>query len=185
MPSSADAGYECKVMVTKLQRLTTEYIDIEDRIRISGETPDSGPVVMWLTNRLAARAVPQLLRWLEDQAAPTAGSSSDFPALKRELQSFAQAAAVAGLKRHEPVVAGASTPSWIVQAIDITAARGRLSLTFRGEPDQSARVPFDATGLRQWLSILHRAWSKAQWSPIVWPDWIEREESPPQDAVRH
>ena len=78
-------------MVIKLQRLTTEYIVIEDRIRISGETRDSGPVVMWLTNRLAMRAVPQLLRWLEDQAAPTTGSSSDSPGLKRELQSFAQA----------------------------------------------------------------------------------------------
>ena len=66
-------------MVIKLQRLTTEYIVIEDRMRISGETRDAGPVVMWLTNRLAMRVVPQLLRWLEDQAAPTAGSSSDSP----------------------------------------------------------------------------------------------------------
>ena len=172
-------------MVIKLQRLTTEYIVIEDRIRISGETRDSGPVVMWLTNRLAMRVVPQLLRWLEDQAAPTAGSSSDSPGLKRELQSFAQAAAVAGLKPHKPVIAEAGTSSWIVQAIDITVTRGRLSLTFRGELDQSASLPFDAKGLRQWLSIVHRAWLKAQWPSLVWPDWIKREESPPQDVVRH
>ncbi|HTE36014.1 MAG TPA: hypothetical protein VK630_05675, partial [Reyranella sp.] len=84
-----------------------------------------------------------------------------------------------------PVIAEAGTPSWIVQAIDITVTQGRLSLTFRGEQDQSARVPFNATGLRQWLSILHRAWLKAQWPPLVWPDWIKRDESPPQDVVRH
>ena len=163
-------------MVIKLQRLTTEYILIEDRIRISGDTRDAGPVVLWLTNRLAMRAVPQLLRWLEDQAAPTTGSSSDSPVLKRELQSFAQAAAVAGLTQHKPVIAEAGTPSWIVKAIDITATQGRLSMTFRGEQDQSASLRFDATGLRQWLSILHRAWSKAQWPSLVWPDWIKRDE---------
>ncbi len=170
-------------MAIKLRRLTTEYVVIEDRIRISGETRDSGPVVMWLTNRLAMRVVPQLVRWVEDRAALAA--SSDYAALKRELQSFAQAAAVAGLKPQRPVIAEGTTPSWIVQAIDMTEIQGRLSITFRGEPDQSASVPFDATGLRQWLSILHRAWSKAAWPSVVWPDWIQRDESPPQDAVRH
>jgi hypothetical protein len=175
-------------MVIKLERLTTEYIEIEDRMRISGETRDTQPVVMWLTNRLAMRAVPQLLRWLENQAAPPIGSSSASaapPAVKRELQSFAQAAAVAGLKQQKPVIAEANVPSWIVKVIDITATQGRLSMTFRGEPDQAASVRFDAIGLRQWLSILHRAWSTAQWPPLVWPDWIKRDESAPQDVVRH
>ena len=174
-------------MAIKLQRLTTEYDYIEDRIRISGETRDAGPVVMWLTNRLATRAVPELLRWLENQAAPAVvDPSSVSPAsARRELQSFAQAAAVAGLKQQMPVVSEARSPSWVVKAIDITTTRASLSMTFRGEQDQSASLRFDATGLRQWLSILHRAWSKAQWPSLVWPDWIERDESPPRDAVRH
>jgi hypothetical protein len=175
-------------MVIKLQRLTTEYIVIEDRIRISGETRDAGPVMMWLTNRLATRAVPRLLRWLENQAAPAIGSSSASPVspeVKRELQSFAQGSAVALLKRQKPVVAQAGTPSWIVKAIELTVVQDRLNMTFRGEQDQSASVRFDAIGLRQWLSILHHAWSKAQWPPLVWPDWIKRDESTPRDVVRH
>jgi hypothetical protein len=105
--------------------------------------------------------------------------------VKRELQSFAQAAAVAGLRQQKPVVAEARTPSWVVKAIDITTTRASLSMTFRGAQDQSSSLRFDATALRQWLSILHRAWSKAQWPSLVWPDWIERDESPPQDVVRH
>lgn len=175
-------------MVIKLHRLTTEYSVIEDRLRITGETRDAGPVVMWLTNRLATRAIAQLLRWLESRAAPTVGSSSAPPAspmVKRELQSFAQAAAVAGLKRQNPVMAQASAPGWIVKAIDITTTRGALIMTFHGEEDQSASLRFDATGVRQWLSILHRAWSKAQWPAVVWPDWIERDQPAPQDVVRH
>jgi hypothetical protein len=58
-------------------------------------------------------------------------------------------------------------------------------MTFRGEQDQSASVRFDAMALRQWLPILHRAWSKAQWPPLVWPGWIKHDEFPTQDGVRH
>ena len=175
-------------VVIKLQRLTTEYDCIEDRVKISGETRGDGPIVLWLTNRLATRTVPQLLRWLENQAAPIAGSSSTLPAspaARRELQNFAQAAAVAELKQREPVVATAGASSWIVKAIDISATRSRIGMTFRGDRDQAASVSFDATALRQWLSILHRAWSAAQWPPLVWPDWVERATAPPHDVVRH
>ena len=184
----AVARRECWIMVIKFHRLTTEYVVIEDRIRITGESRDAEPVVIWLTHRPATRAVAQLLRWLETRAAPTIGSSSAPPAsplVKRELQSFPQAAAVARLKRQASVVAQASAPSWIVKAVDITTTQSGLSMTFRGEEDQSAGLRFDTAGVRQWLSILHRAWSKAQWPAVVWPDWIEPDQSAPQDVVRH
>ncbi|CAN5385126.1 hypothetical protein BH10PSE6_BH10PSE6_47260 [soil metagenome] len=174
--------------MTVLRRLTTEYVEIEDRIRIAGQTPKDAQVVMWLTNRLATRAVPQLLRWLENQAAPTSASSrasAPSQAVRRELQSFAQATAVAGLKQQKPVTARADDPAWVAKAIDIKASQSHLSITFRGAQDQSAGVRFDAMGLRQWLSILHRAWTKAQWPPLVWPDWIKTHRSAPQNAVRH
>ena len=94
-------------------------------------------------------------------------------------------AAVAGLKQQRPVVAEAGATSWLVRAVDITTTQDRLSMTFRGQQDQSASVLFDAMGLRQWLSILHRAWSTAQWPTPVWPDWIRRDETAPPDAIRH
>jgi hypothetical protein len=174
--------------VTVLRRLTTEYVEIEDRIRIAGQTPKDGQVVMWLTNRLATRAVPQLLRWLENQATPsvaTSLASAPSQAVKRELQSFAQATAVAGLKPQKPVTARADDPAWVAKAIDIKATQSHLSITFRGVQDQSAAVRFDAMALRQWLSILHRVWTSAQWPPLVWPDWIKPDQSAPQDTVRH
>lgn len=174
--------------MTVLRRLTTEYVEIEDRIRIAGQTPKDTQVVMWLTNRLATRAVPQLLRWLENQAAPsvaTSHTSASSQAVKRELQSFAQATAVAGLKQQKPVTARADDPAWVAKAIDIKATPSHLSITFRGGLDQSAGVRFDAVALRQWLSILHRVWAKAQWPPLVWPEWISSDQSAPPDVVRH
>ena len=168
--------------MTKLKRLSTEYAESEDRIRITGETQDAEPVVIWLTNRLASRAVPAIWRWLDkDASAPSAAPSGKGDL----LQSFAQEAAVAGLKPEKPVTNSDGAPNWLTQTIDVAANNIHITLTFRGQLDQSASVRFDATQLRQWLAILHLAWSKAQWSPLVWPDWIKRESSAQQQIVLH
>jgi hypothetical protein len=172
-------------MITTLVRLTTEYVGSEDRIRMAGATPEGGPVVMWLTHRLAFRAVPELLAWLEKAAAPVGAVSPASPVEKREMQSFAQEAAIAGLKQQPPVVAEARAPAWLVTSIDFTPSPDRLSLVFRGEQDRAASIRFDANSLRQWLGILHGAWSRAEWPTAVWPDWIKREQPAPQDIVRH
>ena len=171
------------IVVTNLKRLTTEYAESEDRIRIAGESEDAEPVVIWMTNRLASRAVPAILRWLDKEASPPSAISSSGKG--DVLQSFTQEAAVAGLKPQKPVTTTASAPTWLIQTIDVAATKSHITLTFRGQQDQSATVRFDATQLRQWLSILHRAWSKAQWSPLVWPDWIKREHSTQQQIVIH
>jgi hypothetical protein len=173
-------------MVINLLRLTTEYVGSEDRIRMAGATPEGAPVVLWLTYRLAVRAVPPMLAWLEKETAPAvAASPAATPVAKRALQSFAQQAAVAGLKQQPPVAPDASAPAWLVKSIDFTPSRDRLSLVFRGEQDRAASIRFDANSLRQWLGILHGTWSTAGWPSMVWPDWIKRDQSAPQDAVRH
>ena len=41
--------------MAELQRFTTEYVEIEDRIRLAGETAPGHTVVLWLTQRLLAR----------------------------------------------------------------------------------------------------------------------------------
>ena len=170
------------IVVTYLKRLTTEYVESEDRIRIAGELADAEPVVIWMTNRLASRAVPRILRWLDKETSPFAISSSGKGDV---LQSFTQEAAVAGLKPQKRVTISASAPTWLTQTIDVAANKSHITLTFRGQQDQSATVRFDVTQFRQWLSILHLAWSKAQWSPLVWPDWIKRETSTQQQIVVH
>jgi hypothetical protein len=176
-------------MVTVLRRLTTEYVDIEDRIRISGQTPEDGRLVIWLTHRLAVRAIPKLLGWLESgkerTATSTRSSTTGSLEVKREMQSFAQAAAVAGLKPLKPITAQSDAHSWVIVAVDIKATDNRLNMTFRSAQEQAASVRFDATMLRQWLSIVHRAWSTAGWPPPIWPDWIGQDHSPPANAIRH
>jgi len=52
----------------ELKRVTTEYVDAEDRLRISGETGDGGVLVLWMTQRMVNRLIGALAQWLEKQS---------------------------------------------------------------------------------------------------------------------
>ncbi|TMJ30432.1 MAG: hypothetical protein E6G95_05305 [Alphaproteobacteria bacterium] len=169
-------------MAARFKRLSTEYVASEDRIRIVGELDDAQSIVIWMTNRMASRVVPALLQWLAKQASPSVAASA---VEGRVMQSFAQEAAVAALKPQPPVTPHADSSAWLMQAVDFQPTEGHIGLTFRGRQGESASVRFKASELRQWLSILHLAWSKAQWPSLLWPDWIKRENPTQQQMVIH
>ena len=56
--------------MNRLERITTEYIDKDDRIRLTGEPAQGDAVVLWFTQRLLNRLVPHLTAWLSGQLAP-------------------------------------------------------------------------------------------------------------------
>ena len=147
-----------------LERITTEYIDLEDRIRLAGEVGNAAPVVIWLTQRLLQRLVPALLQWLERQ--------DDDISRAEVLQSFAQQAARAELTPQAPVQAVAGCAAWLAQSVDITRSEQLLSLTFRGADGEDATLNLAAKPLRQWLSIVHDTYLKAGWPLDMWPNWI-------------
>ncbi|MBC7859879.1 MAG: hypothetical protein H7Z39_14125, partial [Burkholderiaceae bacterium] len=80
--------------MSALQRITTEYVGVEDRIRLSGrddadDAGDGRTVVIWITQRLLQRLLPVLVEWLERQ---------DGATLRADIaRSFAQQAARAEL----------------------------------------------------------------------------------------
>lgn len=154
-----------------LQRITTEYIDSEDRIRLSGELSPQSTVVLWLTQRLINRLLPHLLGWLEQQA----GNG----AMGELFQGFAQQAAMATLEQQPPVQSAPQSQALLVQAVNLAAAAEGVRLTFRCVGDMSAPEGSDAIGLtlhaqplRQWLGILHTQYCKADWPLTGWPDWL-------------
>lgn len=51
--------------MNELKRLSTGHQEVEDRIRLVGETGNGAVVVLWLTQRLLLRLVPILLEGLE------------------------------------------------------------------------------------------------------------------------
>lgn len=159
-------------MTHALLRITTQYIDVEDRVRLAGEAaPGAEAQVIWLTQRVFQRLLPVLLKWLEGQGADTVRAEV--------LHSFAQQAARADLAPQAPVRADAGSAAWLAVSVDIAKSERSVSLTFRGGDAQHASLTLETKPLRQWLGIVHDAYLKAEWPLDVWPVWI-RESLRPQ-----
>lgn len=142
--------------MTELKRLTTRYLEVEDRIQVAGELAGGAIVVLWLTQRLMQRLLPVLLQSLEKN-----GVDTSYAAM---LQGFAQQAARAGQAAAPPVSAGQGSQSWLVVTVNISQTEEIMRLAFKGLEDQQA--------LLQWLGIVRDAYGKAGWSMAVWPDWV-------------
>lgn len=156
-----------------LGRVTTVYVDVEDRFRLGGEAQGGQVLVLWLTQRLLCRLVPHLVQWL-DKRAPLQAGSRPVAAAAQVMHVFAQQSAVARLSPQAPVETTAAGQDWLVQKVDVATAEETVCLTFRspGEGAEKASVTMDATHLRQWLGIVHAQWRRAGWPPDVWPQWM-------------
>ena len=175
-----------------LQRITTEYVDAEDRIRLSGEAEKNASVVLWLTQRLLSQVISHLLGLIEKQSLKLANTDSSNPGPASSLeQGFAQQLAQAELAPEIPVKATAAAHSWLVLEVDITLnPKGTLVLVFKRETGNAplqegagkATLTMEAKQLRQWLGIVHSQWQKAGWTPTLWPTWMD--EQVPSDAAK-
>lgn len=148
-----------------LERITCEYVENEDRIRLSGEVASSAPIVIWLTRRMMQRLLPVLIPLLEDKRAD--------PQYAEIMQVFAQQAARSVLRSQVPVKAQLDSEAWVAASVDIALAVQAVTLTFRAVNGQAASLEMEALPLRQWLGILHDIYIKAEWPQEVWPDWIK------------
>lgn len=145
-------------MAFELQRITTEYVDSEDRIRLCGELAPNQSLVLWLTQRLLNRLLPHLLGWLEQQVGVSGAVGADVRA--EVVNGFAQQAALAAMEHQSPVQAHSAQSAWLVHEVDVTVNQEVMRLTFKGQTcsDPSAQtleasVTMQALPLRQWLSI--------------------------------
>lgn len=167
--------------MSELRRLTSEYVDFEDRIRLTGEGEDGQRVILWLTRRLLDRLVPHLVDWLERKGRASPDERpSPVPAARQEaLQSFAQEAVQASMRPEPPVQAHLAERAWLVRSVDLATNPGVPSLNFKGflEIEQVRFSPGEAA-LRQWLGILHGLYGRAGWPQEVWPGWMAGEPRP-------
>lgn len=167
----------------QLKRVTTEFDEHEDRLRLAGETEHGEPVVLWLTQRLLKRVVPHVLAWLQ----PPGQSAKSVPDYHIEaVQSFAQQAAVAQLELQPPVVVQQPTAASqsLVDTVEITRTPEVIALTFKvGE--NKAVLLLAPHSLRQWLSIVCQLCRKAEWGmDSVWPEWMISSVAAPMGPVK-
>ena len=172
--------------MTELQRITTQFVATEDRIRLAGEDAAADAVVLWLTQRLLNRLVAHLCAWLE-QTTPVDTHRYAAAAQAELIQSFAQQAALAALEPQPPVESKGQGSTWLVHSVDIASGDHGVMLTFKGaeEGGPCATLTLQNQPLRQWLKILHDQYQKAEWALTVWPEWmaVQQPVSGPQHAV--
>lgn len=150
----------------ELQRITTQFVPVEDRIRLAGEGAVGNTHVLWLTRRLADRLMPVLLRWLEERM-PTQDSWQ-----AGLMQSFAQQAASVALMPQVPVHGDVSSTSWLVAEVDIVRGERQLELCCKGAAGEQVSLVLESQPLRQWPGIIHKAYRQAEWPLAVWPQWL-------------
>ena len=167
--------------MSDLQRITSQYIEDEDRIRLTGAVAAGTTKVLWLTQRLLIRVINHLLQWLEQQstvAAPDAlkdGQATDL------VQGFAQQAASAEMQLQPPVQSQGDEQAWIVSSVDISRTAQAVKLNFKGRNGELAALTLETQQLRQWLAIIHQLWQGAQWPPAIWPQWMQESDGPGTD----
>ena len=145
-----------------LGRITTQYIDNEDRIRVLGESSEDTICEIWLTHRLMDRLVENLLSNVKSEGAAD-----------KALQVFQQEVASSSLPKQSPVEKDNHLVSWLAIAIDINKDNENIGLIFKSEKLNSASISFQTIELRQWLSIIYKTYKQAGWSLEIWPEWFK------------
>jgi len=154
-----------------LQRLTTEFIVAEDRLRLTGEIHGGQPVVIWLTHRLIQRLLPVLLDEVGRENPPHLPRSE-------VLQSFAQEKARAAHEPEPPVPAAQASQVWLASGIDIQHRSNELILIFLAAETPVIALSIAALPLRQWLNILYKLYEQAEWPLDIWPEWMKESNRP-------
>ena len=166
--------------IPEIQRVTVAYLELEDRIRLTGETKDGKIIGLWLTQRLMLRLLPHMFAWLEQQT-PTISTTSPENSSQAStmIQSFAQQEARQVLKKQPsaPVPLTEKTSLLLVKTLDLTSRNGKLTITFGLADGSKTRLRLSASQLRQWLTIVNRNWMKANWPRTPWPIWMEDKKS--------
>lgn len=147
-----------------LQRITTQYHEVEDRIRLSGQDTYGRGIVIWLTLRLMQRLIPSLTQWLEKQYDFTPGADI--------LLGFAQQAAKAELKAEAPVHVDEDSTEWVASVLDLAYFDQAVRLTFNDSERCTAVMILETKPLRQWLAIVLDVYIKAGWPLDAWPHWM-------------
>lgn len=151
-------------LMIAISRITTQYREIEDRITLTGEGADGHVYCSWLTQRLANRLLVNLFAIL---------TPAEQDGLSSIVNEFSQEKAEAELTPQAPVkpADGASAHS-LVQEIDINIADASVQLCFRHVEGQDVALTLTFRELRQWLSIVRRAYANADWPTEHWPNWL-------------
>jgi hypothetical protein len=154
----------------ELERVTTEYVANQDRISLTANEKSGGTARLWLTRRIADRLIPALLKAVQPR--------HEDPVYVEVLDEIAQHRAEQRQERQPPVKVVQPDREWLVDRIDLKMATAGTRVVFVSAEDERAQLTFNVELLRQWLGILRRLYSQAEWSTDIWPDSLSSPQAP-------
>ena len=162
-----------------LKRITTDYIEQEDRITLAGLTDKDQTVILWLTMRLASRLIKHCLNLLEKETSQPEHVSRANKNSRESLQNFVQKSAEQQTPQEEAVKVTKSSLELLVVKIDVMNSSAGVTLTFKQECGSGYQIFLNSQQLRQWLGMLFTIWQKTEWPTNIWPDWMSGDNSLP------
>jgi hypothetical protein len=167
----------------ELHRLTSEYIETEDRLRLTGEDQQGNALCVWLTQRLAIRIIVHLTELIAKASPEALQNPTGDSGTTDLLQGHAQEAATSELTPQPAVDSSKASRSILINEVDISRSpEGAVGFIFK-DGENEVSLGFDAQQIRQWLTIIHGQWLRAEWPSGVWPQWISRGEVAEVGAV--
>ena len=149
-----------------LKKVTSEFIETEDRIRLSALTTEDKAVAFWMTQRLLIRLVTHLSKQIEmgspqsGNAPKTEEASHSDRDIETNRESFAAESPVKIEKNIKPV---------LITEVDIKFGKSDLTLVLKSGKKLCANISFSLFQLKQWLEILYTLWHSAGWPISHWP----------------
>lgn len=147
-----------------IKRISSEFVPVEDRVRLSAEYDDNEIQSLWLTKRLLDRLIAPLCEWIEKDVGTDISN--------KLVNSFVQERAYLGIKKQESVKTTEAVSDWLIMSIDINRSNSLAKITFRGVENQCGFIEFNKNALRQWLGIIYRQYVAADWDISIWPNWM-------------
>lgn len=151
--------------MSNAQRFTTEYVDHEDRIRLTYQIQDGSNHAAWLTQRFLDRVVPHAVKWLEK-------STQTLPR-GEALQSFAQDVAVSKLPVQPAIRVEETVQPWVACTVNLKFEENVVHLELKSRDEQfQTELHMNSEHLRQWLNIIQKQYLRAGWGTTSWPEWL-------------
>src|SRR6202000_1654677 len=99
------------------------------------------------------------------------------------VQSFEQAAAIAGFGKVPAVARTPQTVEGLVKAVHIRAQPQRLDLIFELADGERRVLEATRPAVRQALFVMRRLYAIAGWPADIWPEWVANPAAiPPEGA---
>lgn len=164
-----------------LERITTEFSLLEDRIKLVSQVAGEASITIMITRRLLGLILPTLLERVNSAVslqpnqpvASAAGDNAPAAGYESMRHEFAQLAANEQLVPAVPVKAVHGGAIVLPSAVDFKASKEALILVFRDDSGTMATLALEDIQLRQWLQMLYKcAERQAGWQLPQWPTWL-------------